>query len=323
MATQTWHYLENQFDNATETSNKLMNIINADHYAKLQAQAADPDIAALVARTTAPHDAFIAAYTDWLTAKGIYKGETSRLDNYVEDLRKIKIKQWDIQIQQVFIEGTPDYVAILPNGRKPFQSGGIDQRIAQVQALANRLSTYPGLAITRTDVLAFLATFTAERDIQQQKEELVANASDILETARKAIALMMYKNLGRLMNKYAANTDYISNFWELSLLRTITPQDDVVSDPIDGSVNAGATVNVPVGVFDNTNHFILRNTGITDLLFCLKDNAVDACTAGVTVLPGEDATVTLADLGAIGSAFLNVTNLNATNIGNFQVIVVG
>ncbi|MBI4945767.1 MAG: hypothetical protein HY840_05125 [Bacteroidetes bacterium] len=218
MSTNIWHYLENQFDNATKGSFKLMNTINADHFAKLQAQQSDPDIAALLARTTPAHDNYIDAYSVWFSARGIYKGETDRMENYVYELSSTKIKQWDAQIQMLYLEGTSDYIVILPNGRKPFNRGTMDDRISHLQSLADNLAAYPALAATMNDVIAFHTTLNDARDVQQQKEGLLNNASDLTETARRDIATMMYKNLGLLMDKYAANLNLVSNFWELSLL---------------------------------------------------------------------------------------------------------
>jgi len=240
MATETWHYQENQFDNATDESFKKMNIINADHLAKLQAQQGDPDIAALLARTTAPHDAYNLRYSSWLSAKATYKGKTNHVDGYIDDLRTLKIKQWDIQVQQQFLEGSSDYIAILPGGRGPFQIGGIDERISQLQSLAQRLSAYPTLAATMNDVTAFHATLDGARDLQQQKEQLVEDASDLLETARKDIALMMYRNLGFLMDKYGSTPQVISNFWELQLLRASVSDDD---QTLSGRSKSAATGN--------------------------------------------------------------------------------
>ena len=39
--TGTWHYLENQFGNATENSYKRANILGEDHLAKLAAEKAE------------------------------------------------------------------------------------------------------------------------------------------------------------------------------------------------------------------------------------------------------------------------------------------
>lgn len=224
--TEIWHYQKNQFDNATKDNFKRMNIIESDHYAKLQAQSSDAGILTLLNRTTPLHDAFKTKYATWFSVKAIYKGETDRVQAMINDLVNVKSKQWDAQIQVVYLEKTSDYIAILPNGRKPFYSGTIDDKISHVQALGQVLATYPALVATKTAVMAFLTAFITARDKQQQKEELADNASVLLEIARKDIALMMYRNLGFLIDKYASTPELISTFWELALFRSHVSDDE-------------------------------------------------------------------------------------------------
>lgn len=251
MAQETWHYQQNQFDNATEGSFKKMNILNADHFGKLQALQGDPDIAALLARTTPLHDAYNLRYSRWLSAKATYKGRTSQMEEHINNLSLTKSKEWDAQIQVVHLEGTPNYIAILPDGRKPFYSGTIDDKISHLQSLAQRLVAYPALAATMNDVLAFHTTIDNARDVQQQKEELVHDASDLLETARKNIALMMYRNLGFLIDKYGSAPEMISNFWELQLLRAaISDDEQTVSGKTTNAANGNPLPHTKVTVKD-------------------------------------------------------------------------
>lgn len=248
---ETWHYLSNQFDNVTKKSFKLMNIINADHLAKLQAQASDTVIATLLARTNVPHDSFNTTYSNWLSAKGFYKGETNRVNGYLKELSSVKLKQWDAQIQAVYLEGTPDYKILLPNGRKPFQSGTIDDRISHLQAFVQRLAAYPTLVTTKTNVIAFHTMLNAARDVQQQKEELVDYASTLLEVARKDIALMMYRNLGVLIDKYASNPDFVSNFWDYQLLHSnVSDDEQIISGKITDSVSGTPLLNVTITLIE-------------------------------------------------------------------------
>ncbi|MFH1004684.1 MAG: hypothetical protein V1781_04195, partial [Bacteroidota bacterium] len=235
---KVWHYQENQFDNSTKKNFKLMNIINSDHFAKLQSQSADPVILTLLNRTTPLHDAFILKYSSWLSAKALYKGETERVQVMLTDLGNVKSKQWDIQIQIVYPKGSADYIAILPNGRKPLYSGTIDSRISYLQSFIQQLTLYPSLSATKASVQTFYTTLTTARDKQQQKEGLADNASSLLEIARRDIAMMMYRNLGVLMDKYAVTPESISAFWELALFRTHIKDDEQL---ISGKVTQAET----------------------------------------------------------------------------------
>ncbi len=239
MSDTSWHYLSNQFETATRGSFKRTNILNNDHLSKLNSEAADPDMAALSARTAPLSAAFSAAYSNYIMINGTYKGHTQLVDNLLLELSSQKIKQWDIQVQVQHLEGTPTYMMILPNRRGPFQEGTKDDRLSAVEALAEALLAYPALAATQADVDSFATQLRTARDNQQQKEQLAAMASDQLEVARKALCTMMYGNLGVLMDKYRDTPDMIENFWQLDLIRRTGQGNDDDDLPQNGIRIAG------------------------------------------------------------------------------------
>ena len=214
-----WNYLHNHFDNMTIGRFPLMVKLTYDHTSKLRAQQSDADIQALLLRTEPVHDAFLAAHRAFLNSKASRKGSTFRVSQLLRELSKKKIKQWDIQIQGVHLEGEPQYAILLPNRRSPFQQGAYDERIAQVKALAKRLEVEPALATTKDDVEAFHLQLVAARDTQQQYEGLMAHHSSMTNEARKRLAIMMFGNLGVLIDKYRENPKYAATFWETSLLK--------------------------------------------------------------------------------------------------------
>lgn len=313
-----WSYLQNQFNNSTKESFVLMLNLSNDHIAKLEAQQTDADIAALLARTEPLHLDYGKVYTKWKSATAIRKGATLKTDQLLAELSSLKIKQWDIQIQGQYLDGTPEYMALLPEKRGPFQKGGKDERINAVEALNLRLGDYPVLAATQADVDAFTAQLIDARDTQQQKEQLIAQGSDDLEAARIKLATMMYGNLGVLMDKYRETPDYINNYWEVSLMQNTPPP----TREFSGTVAADATVNLTQTVGPNAK-VVLTNAGYTALTFCLAATNADACTTGVQVQPGDTLQVERASLGEDEDANLNVTNMSPDAEGAYSVEVIG
>jgi len=313
-----WSFLQNQFDNSTKGSFVLMLILGSDHVSKLKVQAVDPEIDVLFQRTWPLNKDFSKAYTFWKNAIGIRKGATSKVEQLLNELSGERIKLWDVQIQNKFLEGKPEYVAILPNRRGPFQTGGIDERIEAVNGLYERLAGHPDLSGTQSDVDAFLTLLIDSRDDQQGKEQLIAQGSDDLEQARLKLAVMMYGNLGVLMDKYRETPDYINNYWEVGLMQARRPS----VREFDGDVAPEATVNI-TGVVGPNAKVMLNNTGHAELRFCLATEAGTACATGVTVQPGQAAQVMRADLGDAAASKLNVTNLSVDAQGTYNVEVVG
>lgn len=312
---ELWHYLQNQFLNVTKESRKLAVIITNDHDSKLTAEAADPDILALSTRFNPLKVTLSTKYAGWIASTGIYKGETARVEQKLSVLSSAKIEEWDIQVQVVHTRDTPDYIAILPNYREPFQTGAIDQRIEQVRAFSTRLGGYPALAAVKTDVDTFLTELEGFRNTQQQKEELVGLASDEATDAVSAAMIMIYRNLGLLMDKFGNEPADVERFFEISLLQSTPPEDE----PYVGTVGGGMTVNILEGGFLENTVFVLMNTGTTILRFCIADSAETACSTGIEVSAGGSETVTAAQLGYQPAwDFFNVTNLDPAIEGSYS-----
>ena len=241
MSDTTWHFLSNQFEQATRGSFKRCNILNNDHLSKLTSEGADPTIADLVTRTAPLSNTYSTNYSNWISAGATYEGHTQLVDGLLSQLSSTKIKEWDIQIQGQHLEGTPEYTMILPNRRIPYQNGTKDDRLSQVEALAERLLDYPALSATQSDVDTFGSALRTARDNQQQKEQLAAMASDLLEQARLALCTIMYGNLGVLMDKYRETPDMVENFWQLDLIRR-TGQGGGDDDLPDTAVNISGRI---------------------------------------------------------------------------------
>ena len=196
-----WHFLENQFLNVTTGNRKRMNIMTHDHKSRLAAQSTDVDIADLLTRYIPVHDDFVNAYGGWNLARANHISKTSVVTKMRNDLSGTLIRQWDSAIIGQHDIVTEEYKALMPNRREPFQTGGIDERISAVKVLRDQLVNYPTLAALQTTVADFYGTFNGAREQQQEKEQLVADASTTAETGRIAVGTLMYGNLGIFMNK--------------------------------------------------------------------------------------------------------------------------
>ena len=282
MADLNWKYAKNMFLTATDQQRGRMMQIGSDHLAKLIAKLgapADPDVQVCLNRAQPLFDAFQNAMVVFDVRSGTRKGQTEVVGDLLKELASERIKQWDITVQNTFLAGTPEYTQIFPNGRGPFQSGAQDSRILAVQTLGQRLAAFPAFAALKTTVDAFHATLVAARNTQQGTEGQIAAASDAAEDARVALAVGLYANLGRLMEKHAADPNELGGYFEVALLRGAAP-----SLPTFGfnwqTAGTGVTVSlvVPAGV-----------SGSVTIL--LREGAVELSTTA-SVSPGETTQVT-------------------------------
>jgi len=232
MITQ-WKYAENTFEVVTRSSFKLMNIIITDHLARCtQLSASNPAVPLLsdaLLDATASHGTWQGAYTAWQTSRGLYKSASQGFHAGLEELSSLKIRQWDAGIQGVFLEGTPEYTALLPRGREPFQKGAFDQRVSTVRALSQTLGTFAALATLKTQVDTWLTGLEALRQTQQQRETAVDTLAAALETQRLATAKILYKNLARFMLVWWENPVRIEDGFDMNYIRdgvTAPPEDE-------------------------------------------------------------------------------------------------
>ena len=316
---ETWHYLENQFDNVTKGSRKQMQVITNDHNSRLVAQSGDVDIDGLIARYGPVHQDFLNKYSSWMNADAFHQSTTVGVNKLLNELSGTKIRQWDSAITIQYDVGTEEYMHLLPNRRTPFQTGGMDQRISEVKSLATRLNTYAPLATLQGQVNTFHGLIKGARDNQQQKEQLVESTANQIETARVVLAIMLYRNLGVLMDKYGLTPEVIATFWELKNLRRGAIAEVQPTEPITGPVPGNGSVMAKDGGFDENSTFILRSIG-ANLVFCTSDTSGAPCTQGVQVLDGGEATVQAPELGMPIGRYLNVTSIS-TEDGSYELVI--
>ncbi len=315
------HYLINQFLNATVNSCKLMHTVITDHYAKLTGL--DADVTLMRTRTLPVRDGLRNSISDYISASAARQGATQAFTNSVSDLSANKIRKWDVAIQNIYVEGSPEYIALLPDHRTPFQSGTYEERLSEVHGLGNRLTGIVPLAATKIEVDAFYTAMSGLRDTQTAKEGALSAAEDVMENARSAAAWMCYRNLGLMMNKWWDQLITVDNYFEFHLIQNVASATEPGESFID-VVLANLTANVAERPFDNISIITLKNTGTVSLRFFLSDTANG--TAGATfidVAAGAETTIdNISLLGNTAFTFLNVTNADLTTDGSYEVIVI-
>lgn len=219
---QDWQYVQNQFQNALGRNYKATNVVSKDHVSTLANFKADADILFLYNRTTPVYNNFQLAYTNWKKKVAFYKGATAIVDKLLEQFRTKLLPRWDILIQVFYMPDTAEYLTLIPSGRTGMYIGGKDTQIQAVRTLSESLLEYPDLASLQEEVSNFYNNIEKARDIQQQREQAVQGAADDLRKVQADICLMMYRNLGRLMDKYAQEPQFILNFYQLDLVRNIS-----------------------------------------------------------------------------------------------------
>ena len=139
MLKQIWRYLINTFDVNTEGSNVKMLSLATDTHAKLHHEIADPDINAIFTSFDPFYNAYRQICINYDLAAGNYKGETRTFGEILDDLPE-EIRKWEAGVRVVYVEDSPQEIAIFPNKRTPFLQGTYEDRISAVGTLMEKLS---------------------------------------------------------------------------------------------------------------------------------------------------------------------------------------
>ncbi len=319
MSTQIWSYLQNPFDNATKRNFKKMLRLSTDHFDKLRdAASTDLFLKQIYLEAVPAYNQFIQTYQDVTTYKASYQMHTRRLEEQMETLSNDKIKRWDIQIQSIYIDTDPEYLALLPQNRTPFQKGAYEVRINECFSLAAKLGNFQNLGHTQNDVLTFSQNIKSIRSEQQAAEKKAVDLSTLLENNRFAVAQAMQKVFSGLMYHYAGKSEKVENFYELQYLRAAAsaPKDDEKDEveptaTVEGLIAEASKIAIFTDKLVANTEIVIQNTSnITLEVWTAESVRENAPIRKLLISPMQSATCLARDFttGTIKELILNNTD---------------
>jgi len=221
--TAEWQFAVNTFLVSTVRNNKRAMQLSLYHHAVLkefaQKQPLDPDYGVMLARYAPVHQLFADAMTRRGSEDGKMQGGTLDLKHLLTELRG-QLNTWQAMVK---VAGYPrrsaEYKALFPKGVIPYSNGAKDARIATVGALIKSMEPYTPLNAVRALVEDFHQQLTTARKQQVGHKGNKKHWAVKTEEARKAVLTEQYRNLGRLMEKFADEPHRIKPFFDLKALR--------------------------------------------------------------------------------------------------------
>lgn len=255
MAEETWHYLENQFDNTTKTSQKRMHA-QALFHGNALANAPAGIVNALNGRLLSARTPYDTKYALWQNFRGQLKGATQSQDESFAALSGDDIESIETDFKVAYKRGTPEHTSAFPQGREPFQSGSQDARKTALDALLTRIGQLiaplngavttlvnngapqpeidaaqrraGSMAAAQTTATARKTAIETARVLQDGLESNVALASDALEVLRVELATALYGNMLQLALELVApaTRGQVMAFFDLELLQHHEPDEE-------------------------------------------------------------------------------------------------
>jgi hypothetical protein len=297
-----WYYLQNPFDNVTKNNYKKMYLMATDHFDRLkQAALTNPKIQELLDFGREPFEAYVLQYREGSTEAAVYRMDTASFENIIADLSSTQIRRWDVEIQYLYDTTLPEYKALLPNGRGPFQTGSYDLRIDQVLSLADRLKKFPNLINLQTKVQEFGEKAMEARTKQQGNEQIEKNNSNSLEQKRQILAQTMHGIFGSLVRLYHNDPASVEEFYNLQYLRSSggsNIEDDAPRETVTLNVLQQNKTIVLQGQLQAGDIVRITNTGGTGFVAYLAINTAADPDSTIDIGPGQMITLTATTAGA-------------------------
>ena len=268
-------------------------------------------------RTTTPHTEFISTFDDFTSKNAIRKGFTVQFTGLMNGLIK-KIESWEASVVVEYPRESPTYVQLFPNGRSGSYQGGYEAVIGKLNAFYLVLDPLPFAGNPKVDVQSYITQMTTSRSSQLNAEQGIDAASDLLTEKHHAYANIIFGNWGALIDIFRDTPDEANRFFDYSILKSHIKDEEDFTNPIAG----GDTVIVCSNNFEDDTEILLMNPGVTVLkYFTAPDEEPEPSETGIEINPGTSQTVNAIDLGVAGNRFLKVTNLDASNQGEYFVTV--
>lgn len=295
--TLPYRFFINPFLSVTRNSYKDMLSLGVDHKAKLVANQADPEIAAILVTYDPILQSYLIVDQNLSSVLGTYKGKTQTVEELFDQLRKIRLPIWEGQIFFFYPEGTETATSLFPNARNPFNDGTYEQRIQAIKVLGDKCALDPSLAGVSVNILAFHTQIESSRLAQQSQGEGAADTLRTLrETARVLLCQELYGDMGKLMYKFRSNPTAVGDYFDMEILRSAKETDNLEEGDIAG--------NTVFNIFDTDSQgygvgveLRIKNTTTNDLgplYFYPANSAAQGWNGtGWSLSAGQEVTVTL------------------------------
>ena len=314
----TWRFLINPFLVAAQGSRTKAITISTYTYGALDARKLDAFFGPLFTFYKPLHLALLAEDSQWHAQVGTQKGKTASLEALMEQLSPGKVYNWDLAVQNVVPKGTPGYVAVFPQGHKPFQTGKKDERILAVETLSTSLGVAtapPAFAPIKTDVDAFLLLIQNARTAQSGAKSSTGTESDQASAASIAAMNGLYKVFGSCISQFSATSTDIEPLLDLETIRNAEQVLWMNHVPVS------STKNIFKRTLEPTVELRIKVNSTEPLKFYFAEEKNDAPGAlFVTVAGLEEETVLVSQLGNVPTAaYLKVQNTSGLVQGDFEV----
>ena len=262
------------------------------------------------------HLALVAAYDQHGSSGSLQKGDTLTVSQQYAISKGLLTDDWMPVILGLHKKSSPRYMAIFPKGMRPFNSGGIVNKIAAFNVLSLNIGAEAALASIKAEVDTNYASLSLARSTQTGAKTTTSDDSTALEKARVAAMTMQYRNLGNMMDNFSDTIETMCGLvFDLVTLRE-NPQ-----TIFTGSVVSMAQEDILAHTFLATDEIAVKITGSGMYKLCLASTLTGVDSTEIVVTANIKQKITISSFGVTNYAlhrYLNVISLSG-DVANYRV----
>ncbi|MEI6088778.1 MAG: hypothetical protein WCR66_14395 [Bacteroidota bacterium] len=288
---------------------------------KLTAANGGGEYTAVIAQLNTAYPPYADKIVEIATGVSLGKGFTVTREGVAADFVAF-VSDNQIDVQVIYKLNPTKILEFYPQGMKTYNAGNKGSWMSLMDfygaaATANH-ADFPAQFVI--DANAFSGRYHAASDTQSGEQTIVGNDRGDRDTNRIALEDVCFTMLHTVFIVTQGNLTKIKAIIDLKSLES-HPRTTVLHIN-NAAIAPDTTVNLMHQNFDITYVIFVRNIGITDLRICLSHDATTACTTdGQTLRAGHAHTYIMPTLGNLANTFLNITNLDLTNNGAYEVSV--
>ncbi|MEK7263695.1 MAG: hypothetical protein AAB071_04200 [Bacteroidota bacterium] len=306
---------------AKNISDDNMEKFTDDHIHRLTNNNTGGKYTARITATQNAYNTYFGTITKEDRELSTQRAKTKTVDTLIAEF-KDAVRTKEGTIRGVFHAGSPEYIKFFPHGITEY-----DVAIkANIKTLMDRMAHFAAEyeAQLGGELLQIFETlyneYKAARGVQLDAIDVVDADRQATSVKRDVVEIQVMRNVLALADEYLGEPEMVEVFFDQTIIQ---PDKSGTATFWEGNVNASATVTIVERSFATGTQMLLRNTGSAQLSFCLAAAEGIACGNNNIVVDGmSEKQIGIEDMGNIVNTFLNVTNMDASNEGRWEVEIV-
>lgn len=290
-----------------------------DHLSRLKANNDGGDYNAMYNSTLTAFDSYGQSLAKEDAQFTQQQGSTVNVDALIAEF-KAQVSRTEGLINFVYGIKSAEYQEFFPLGVTEYTQASK----ANIEVLMQRMATKTQKYSVKLGVEVaarfsdYLNNYTQARRAQLENIGRVTADRSQTEVTRHTLARQIMSNLLLIANQFLGNPERGMDFFDQSIIRRNNYSNDE-GETVTDNISPDSTKTVLSG-FDKSATFVLNNVGTTSLRFGISDTEnAPSINYGITVSPGDTITATILELNVNGGDKLNVTNLDPSNAGRYDI----